>query len=490
MSAAEAYRAALPGRVVETDLSGFDRTGACVHSVALLDHPVGNGIGYGPDPTAARTSAYGELVEWTRSYAVLSTTTPREASYAGLRATGELVQDPRTLCLEAGSDYDDDRPLQWLQARRLRDDAPVWVPVDLLASRSVDLPPGERLTTAVTNGLGAGLEPDRALSHALLELLQRDGNGLVFRALDRGVVVDLDGLADPDALDVLARLRAAGVEPLVKLASTELGLTNVYAVGLDDAPDEPISATACGEASHPDREVAVRKALLELCSSRARKAFAHGSLDRVRAVAGDDYLDRYLAALPPDAVEREEPRALQAMARWLALPARELRALLEDSVLSRRERVALADLPTTPGLSSTTALREDVVGRLHGAGLDVLVLDLSGNGMDVAGVCAVKAVVPGLEVETMSYGRIGERGVRRALSLGLPFVRVGDDPGGWSSVHLTAEGQERLGGPAWLDRQAVTAAVGALYPLYREPARHLAQLSRLAAAPAASAVAS
>ena len=496
MSAAEAYRAALVGRVVETDLSGFDRTGACVHSVALLDHPVGNGIGYGPDPTAARTSAYGELVEWTRSYAVLSTTTPREASYARLRATGEPVQDPRTLCLEAGSAFDDDRPLQWLQARRLRDDAPVWVPVDLLASRSVDLPPGERLTTAVTNGLGAGLEPDRALSHALLELLQRDGNGLVFRALDRGVVVDLDGLADPAALDVLARLRAAGVEPVVKLASTELGLTNVYAVGLDDAPDEPISATACGEASHPDREVAVRKALLELCSSRARKAFAHGSLDRVRAVAGDDYLDRYLAALPPDAVEREEPRALQAMARWLALPAGELRALLEDSVLSRRDEVALADLPTTPGLSSTTALREDVVGRLHGAGLDVLVLDLSGAGVDVAGVDgagvaeagvhAVKAVVPGLEVETMSYGRIGERGVRRALSLGLPFVRVGGDPGGWSAVHLTAEAQERLGGPAWLDRQAVTAAVGALYPLYREPARHLAQLSRPAAAPAVS----
>ena len=470
MSAAEAYRAALPGRVVETDLSGFDRTGACVHSVALLDHPVGNGIGYGPDPTAARTSAYGELVEWTRSYAVLSTTTPREASYARLRATGEPVQDPRTLCLEAGSAFDDDRPLQWLQTRRLRDDAPVWVPVDLLASRSVDLPPGERLTTAVTNGLGAGLEPDRALSHALLELLQRDGNGLVFRALDRGVVVDLDGLADPAALDVLARLRAAGVEPVVKLASTELGLTNVYAVGLDDAPDEPISATACGEASHPDREVAVRKALLELCSSRARKAFAHGSLDRVRELAGGDYLDRYLAALPADAVDREEPRALEAMRRWLSLPADELTALLEQSVLSQRSTVALADLPRTV-CDTTTDLRRDVVGRLHDDGLDVLLLDLSGDGVHVA-----KAVVPGLEVETMSYGRIGERGVRRALDLELAFVRVGEDPGGWSRVHLTTDAQDRLGGPAWLDRAAVDSTVGALYPLYREPARHLAQL--------------
>ena len=472
-----AYRAALPGEVEETDLSAFDRTGAAVRTVALLISPGGNGVGYGPDTEAARTSAYGELVEWTRSHAVLSRSVPREASYAALLATGEPVQDPRTLCLEAGSDYDEDRPLRWLQAQRLRDDAPVWVPVELLASRPVDLAPGPRLTTVITNGLGAGLDLDRALSHALLELLQRDGNGLVFRALDRGVVVDLAGLQDRAALDALARLRAAGVEPLVKLASTELGLANVYAVGVDPAPDEAISATACGEACHPDREVAVRKALLELCSSRARKAFAHGSLDRVRALAGAGYLDRYLATLPAGAVVREEPRALQSMARWLALPAGELAALLRDSVLAQRSTVALRDLPTTTGLATTTALRDDVVSRLHGADLDVLVLDLSGDGVHVA-----KAVVPGLEVETMSYGRIGERGVRRALELGLPFVRVGADPGGWSQVHLTEAAREGLGGPAWLDRAAVEAAVGALYPLYREPARHLAQLS-LAGAP-------
>ncbi|MBC7373783.1 MAG: YcaO-like family protein, partial [Frankiales bacterium] len=198
--AVDAYRAALHGEVVETDLSAFDRTGASVHSVALLDHPVGNGIGYGPDAEAARTSAYGELVEWTRSHAVLSAAAPRTASYAALLASGEPVQDPRTLCLEAGSTYDDQRPLQWLQARRLRDDAPVWVPVELLASRPVDLASRDGLTTVITNGLGAGLDADRALSHALLELLQRDGNGLVFRALDRGVVVDLDGLTDPAAV--------------------------------------------------------------------------------------------------------------------------------------------------------------------------------------------------------------------------------------------------------------------------------------------------
>ncbi len=404
---------------------------------------------------------------------MLSTLTPRLASYAELVRAGEPVQDPRTLCLEAGGGWTPDAPLRWLTAQRLTGE-PVLVPADLLASRPVDLAPGPRLTTVITNGLGAGLDPDRALSHALLELLQRDGNGLVFRALDRGIVVDLAGLTDPAALQALERLRAAGVEPMVKLAATSFGLTNVYAVGADSSLDgEPVSVTACGEASHPDREVAVRKALLELCSSRARKAFAHGGLDRVRALAGADYLDRYLAALPADAVAREEPRALRAMGDWLALSAPQLTAALQDSVLARRGTVALSDLPTTPGLDTTAALAADVVARLDAAGLEPLVLDLSG-----AGVHAVKALVPGLEVETMSYGRIGERGVERAVELGLPFVAVGADPGGWSAVHLTADAQDRLGGPAWLDRAGVDAAIGPLYPLYREPARHLAQVFR------------
>jgi ribosomal protein S12 methylthiotransferase accessory factor len=39
-------------------------------------------------------------------------------------------------------------------------------------------------------------------------------------------------------------------------------------------------------------------------------------------------------------------------------------------------------------------------------------------------------------------------------------------------VHLTAAATDRLGGPAWLDVAAVQRAVGALYPLYREPGHH------------------
>ncbi|MET0188796.1 MAG: hypothetical protein ABW212_07365, partial [Pseudonocardia sediminis] len=38
---------------------------------------------------------------------------------------------------------------------------------------------------------------------------------------------------------------------------------------------------------------------------------------------------------------------------------------------------------------------------------------------------------------------------------------------------LTGEGRDRLGDDAGLDLDAVAATVGPLYPLYREPARHV-----------------
>ena len=73
----------------------------------------------------------------------------------------------------------------------------------------------------------------------MLEVLQRDGNATAFRAMDRGVVVDLGGLADPDALALLDRLDAAGIDVTVKLASDELGV-----VGAVEGGDQPVHRAA------------------------------------------------------------------------------------------------------------------------------------------------------------------------------------------------------------------------------------------------------
>ena len=97
--------------------------------------------------------------------------------------------------MDAGADVDPDRPLRWLPARRWRDGAlaeQVWVPAEVAAVSGDDVPGGPPaggwLVTPITNGLGAGQSLAWAVGHGLLELLQRDGNGLRFRALDPGDV--------------------------------------------------------------------------------------------------------------------------------------------------------------------------------------------------------------------------------------------------------------------------------------------------------------
>ena len=477
--AADAYRRNLPeGRSWTFAYGGLDRLGVPVvaSGFAFPDDYIFDGFGYGATPEEALVGSLGELSEDTHSEAALARAERFEGSYRAMvdRFGAGGVCDPRSLCLPAGSAYSPDRPLTWVAATRLVTGGPVLVPIEFAAISRRQLGGLDTLITPITNGQGAGLSIDQALAHGLLELLQRDGNGLSFRALDRGVVLDLDAVADPAALGLLALYRDAGLRVLPKLASTEFGLANLYVVGLDEGEDDlPIKLTACGEAAHPDRDQALRKALLEFGAARARKAFMHGPLDAVAAASAPGYLDGYLATLT---IDGEEPRALAAMVDWIGATGDQLRSILADTVLSDRSRVPFSTLPKVQATSPADRLRI-VVDRLAEAGMDVLYVDNSPPGGEVF---ACKAIVPGLEVETMSYRRIGGRGVRKLLDGDIGLVGLGDPPAGCLPVVLTEEARDRLGGPAWLDPSAVDAAVGPLYPLYREPSSHAAQVARAA----------
>lgn len=477
---AETYRRNLPEGSARTfAYGGLDRLGVPVAaaSFAFADGYHFDGYGYGTTPAEALVGALGELSEDTHNEEAIGRALRARGSFRDLvaRFGPDGVCDPLTLCLPAGSGYAPDRPMAWVPATRLRTGEPVWVPIEFAAISRRQLGGLPLLTTPITNGQGAGLSRDQALSHGLLELLQRDGNGLLFRALDRGVVLDLDRVADPEIRGLVARYEGHGLRLLPKLATTEFGLANLYVVGCDEDPaaDLPIKLTACGEAAHPDRERALRKALLEFGAARARKAFMHGPLDAVAEVAEPGYLDGYLATLE---VDGEEPRALDAMVDWIGSTGERLRAILADTVLSERSRVPFSTLPAADPASveaPSDRLRL-LVARLATQDLDVLYFDASPPGGEVF---AVKAIVPGLEVETMSYRRIGERGVRKLLDMGSPLVGLGRPPAGCLPVRLTPEAEGRLGGPAWLDPGAVDAAVGSHYPLYREPSSHAAQVA-------------
>jgi ribosomal protein S12 methylthiotransferase accessory factor len=134
----------------------------------------------------------------------------------------------------------------------------------------------------------------------------------------------------------------------------------------------------------------------------------------------------------------------------------------------------MSDLP-----DGGQALSADSAGRLRwltaqlaAEGLEVLWVDCSPPGGRVK---VVKTIVPGLESETMSYRRIGWRGVRRLRNRADPLLLDAPREGALR-VRLRPEDEARAGGPAWFDAALADQMVAGLYALYRESGPFAAQL--------------
>ena len=476
-----AYRRALPdGEVLAYPLDPLDHLGLPVWSAELFATrgTAHHGAGFGQSDERAVTGAFGELSETLFAADAVKDMTPRRASYEDLLSEvgREGVVDPLTVCLPAGSGYSPEKPLRWVEARRWTTDEPVYVPLELAAASSVDIDrEGEWLVLPVTNGLGAGPTVEHAMAHGLLELVQRDGNSVAYRALDQGVVVTgLEAVESPETRGLLEKLDRQGIEVVVKLASTDFGIANVYVVGADRDPEKaphPLALSACGEAADPDRERALAKALMEFCAGRARKPFDNGPLSRMTAVAPATYVGRAIRAAT---LEFEEERATKGAVDWLRLSGREMRALLQDPVFAAHSEVDFSSLPTLPGgAEAPDALADLVVDRLREDGLDPLFVDLSPPGGEVR---VVRTIVPGLEVETASYARIGARNLRRLLDREDDLVGIDGPPSGARPILLPEQDREEFGPAPWLDVKSLERRVGSLYPLYREPTRHVAAL--------------
>ena len=485
--AARAYIEALPkGRLVGFPMTPLDRTGIPAWKVALfldedsrLPGNMPSGYGYGTTDGEAIVGALAEIAEAICPTLRLMQARQHLGSYAALVASRGRsgIVDPLTLCLPAGSAVDRDTPLAWTEAVRAGTGETVLVPLDVGATDVFELPSGYRpFTTLITNGLGAGPDLDWAVGHGLLECLQRDGNGLVFRALDQGVVLDLGDALDPDTGALLAHLDECGITVLPKYATDEFGLANLYVVGFDQdgrGPRVPIMLSACGEACDPDRNRALRKALLEFCSARVRKTYGHGPLDEASSVAPPGHVQDFVARALPS-LDHEESRALKAMMAWARTDGDGLRRSLDDTVFSVRQHKAFAELPSNP-LPDTRARGAFARQRLEQAGFDVLYVD--GSPLERKGVAVAKVIVPGLEVETMSYGRIGERNTRKLLERDSPLIRFGEASETRRPVRLTEEAADRLrpltgARPPLFDTAEAERLVGPLYPLYREPEAH------------------
>ena len=473
--ALSAYRDSLPRGTYETlRIDGADYLGIPIYNVDLFTSDnYYSGIGYGANETEALVGAYGELAEDCHLQASFPQLPIRRASYAELRreAGREGVLDPLTLVLPAGSPYTPEVPLRWVQIDRLRDGAKVWCPAEFVVSGDWELPDyDEKLTTCISNGTGAGDTKERAVLHALLELLQRDGNADSFRALDRGRVID-PTTVDDSVQEIIDYLAGKGLSVTLKLARVTCGCASVYAVG-DDVSDDTfgLSATACGEAADPDINKALRKAVLECASSHSRKRFNNLPFRRLEGEVPTDYFDRIRAAIDLDT---EEERALRAMVEFVTSDKSTVRERLAGSVFSHRETVAATDLPALPEADVPARLNY-VLHQLAEHDMEPYVFSAATATPDCY---AVKVVVPHMEMEFGSYHRIGYRGVQRLLQ-DDPFDLLSRKPRqGCERIRLTDRWEQELGGPFYLDTARLERIIEPLYGLYREPTAHAAPIA-------------
>lgn len=363
--------------ITRLDVVGIPVVTVCRPNARSLSVSQGKGV----DLVAAKVSGIMEAVEaWHAEHVLLPL---RLATYRELRALVRVV-DVEQLPRPSSSRFHPDLTILWIEGTDVFSGEKVWVPYE---SVHLDFrapgPQGSGCFLATSTGLAAGNHLLEAVSHALCEVVERDAVALWSERAESDRAsrkVDLNTVTDPGCRQLLDAYRAARVGVGVWDITTDLGLP-VFLATIVGRCAESVGrlAAAMGYGCHPDRVVALSRALTEAAQSR------------LTLIAGtrDDFLPGYY----------REGRDPKAIATHVAL-------------LNRRPARAFTDAVH----ASRASIDEDVAHELdclRAAGVQQAILvELTRSDVRIP---VVRMVVPGLE----GWVDKGERNVagkrRRAL---------------------------------------------------------------------------
>jgi YcaO-like protein with predicted kinase domain len=193
----------------------------------------------------------------------------RHESPNALARSGQSI-DAQRLALHPGASLDGDRELAWVAGRSLSSGEPRWVPYECVQLGRIRQ--WERTFAMGTSGLASGNSRSEALSHGLCELAERHAQSIwnalprVLKAVTR---VDLDTVTDHRCRALLARLHRAGVAAGVWNLTCEIGLPTFTCALVQRSSRHPRALPpAAGSGCHPDRAVALARAVTEAAQSR------------------------------------------------------------------------------------------------------------------------------------------------------------------------------------------------------------------------------
>jgi ribosomal protein S12 methylthiotransferase accessory factor len=400
LSAEETFKRVLPiaksvGVTRLADITGLDRVGIPTWSAVVPDSNDVFSVysGKGMRPIDAKVGALMEAIE--RQTALRTRLPIVEGTFLELSREHEIV-DPADLKEVLSPDYSETKTYAWVMGRELCSGTEVLVPAKFAGYLWSDVPHPPCHSYSSTNGISAGSIREEAICQALCELIERDAwtlaeigahvlprvrHRIARRASLASACDDLDFIPwlevrDDPAVEMLER---AGLSPVLHDITSDIGIPTVFAAIADETiPGH--SMVHCGLGTHPDAQVALRRAVTEAAQSRC--------VD-IQAVREDI----------------EQPEAPSGAANAHVRRVRQVNRRLWHLGRSG-EAHRLADLPSVsyPDVMDDlkhilSALRSRVIERC-------IAVDFTPAG---APVSVVRVIVPDLETWSLAKGPTGRR---------------------------------------------------------------------------------
>jgi YcaO-like protein with predicted kinase domain len=259
------------------NVTGLDRVGLPVY---LATRPNARSIavsqGKGLRPEQAKASALMEAIEiWHAEHF------DRPMHFASLRELADnhpLIDVDRLPKVKNGR-FDDSLRMLWARGIDLMGGEPLLVPFEMVhADYTHPVQPGHGCFPASTNGLASGNHPLEAICHGICEVIERDALSLwhhTVPGLRRARGLDLSTVDDPDALAALRKFDAAGLSAAVWDLTSDVGIATCLCVVRESG--QPDGHIGLGSGTHPDRGVALGRALTEAAQTRLN--YISGSRD-------------------------------------------------------------------------------------------------------------------------------------------------------------------------------------------------------------------
>ncbi|HLV65704.1 MAG TPA: YcaO-like family protein [Polyangiaceae bacterium] len=196
--------------------------------------------------------------------------------------------------------------IPWIAARNVASGELVEVPFELVhLDFTAPAPEWSGYFLASSNGLASGSTEAEAIAHGVCELIERDALALFYelgpeRQAERRVA--LGSVDDPCCRSLIQKFERAGVGVAVWDMTTDVGIA-AFLCSVGEREVDPLRriGTARGYGCHPERAVALRRALTEAAQSRltriagSRDDLQPGDVEAIRAVESIEHQRAHLA---------------------------------------------------------------------------------------------------------------------------------------------------------------------------------------------------